>query len=80
MGKHKVYVDNNGTTPLSEEVCALISKTLRSGWANPSSRSDDADVVSLLCYSPDHDLRPAQVLKRKFLRAGNLKLSGYSVM
>ncbi|XP_063683288.1 selenocysteine lyase-like isoform X1 [Bolinopsis microptera] len=48
MVKHKVYVDNNGTTPLSEEVCALISKTLRSGWANPSSRSDDADVAAQL--------------------------------
>ena len=46
MIKHKVYVDSNGTTPIREEVCQLITKTLVSGWANPSSQSDDADVVS----------------------------------
>ena len=46
MVKNDVYVDNNGTTPLREEVCELICRTLRSGWANPSSQSEDAFVVS----------------------------------
>ena len=32
-----IYLDNNATTPLEDEVIDEITKAMKDGWGNPSS-------------------------------------------
>jgi cysteine desulfurase len=40
VNKSFIYFDYNATTPYDDEVCDVISKTMKLNWANPSCGYD----------------------------------------